>query len=487
MSFKLQKTKQILICGNNVRANILVANLEEHGFDKITITNSKLQGYDGEANDTILFIAFQNALQHDDVAEDMYRQGFKDILFLPTRGCINDKKADLLRRMYNAMLYGNIDETIELPSYWEVKDKELRIRNGVIAEGQGMVTFWARIENIFVNDVCKKKNQHGLEYYGANLALVEHYRSLFELMEGREACRQYLSEYFEAQSYLDADKEIITEKIADRYQLFLLYKRELNKGMDFFISSASIVEGNVFGGLHIKEGLHRAVFLMTQNLAYLPVMMREKEFNNIYSENVLERVRDFFARENIKKTLTPIAHPAFYQFPAERENTEPSVLTAVNRFLGIKGIQGKRILDMSDYNSYFARNAGRRSCRNAAKEIESWEDNGIRLELACLYNDLLGINNVKVSGGSCPVLEKEYDMVFLMGKLDEMPDSIEWLRMLGKNVKETLFFETNADDVEVKKSKIISVTDFNKYVGIHRYYDGLKKREVGVFLKERPL
>lgn len=487
MPFKLQKTKQILICGNNVRANILVANLKKHGFEKITITDSKLQGFDGEVNDTILFIAFQNALQHDDVAEDMYLQGFKDILFLPTCGCINDKKADLLRRMYNAMLYGNIDETIELPSYWEVKNKELRIRNGVIAEGQGMVTFWARIENIFVNDVCKKKDQYGLQYYGANLALTEHYRSLFELMEGREKCRKYLSEYFEAQSYLDADKKIITEKIIDRYQLFLMYKRELNKGMDFFISSASIVEGNAFGGLHIKEGLHRAVFLVTQNLAYLPVMMREKEFNNIYSENALERVRDFFVQENIKRTVTPIAHPAFYQFPAERENTEPSVLTTVNRFLGIKGIQGKRILDMSDYNSYFARNAGRRSCRNAAKEIESWEDNETRFELACLYNDLLGIKNVKVSGGSCPAFEKEYDIVFLMGKLEEMSDSMEWLMRLGKNVREALFFEADADDVEVKKNKIMSATDFNKYVRVHRYYDGLKKREVGVFLKERPL
>ncbi len=484
MSFRLQKTKPILICGNNVRASILVSNLEKQGYKNISITDSRLEGFDGNAEDTILFIAFQNALQHDDVAESMYQKGFADIFFLPTKGCINDKNADLLRRMYNALLYGSVDEAIEVPSYEEVKNRDFSIKNGMIADEQGMVTFWARIESIFVNDVCKKNNQYGLQYYGANLALAEHYRSLFDMMEDREKCREYLTEYFEAQSYLDADRKVITEKIVDRYQLFLMYKRELNKGMDFFISSASIVEGNAMGGLHIKEGLHRAVFLMTQNLSYLPVMMRKEEFYNLYSQNVLEKVRDFFVRENIKRTVTPIAHPAFYNFPAEKENVEPSVLTAVNRFLGIEGISGKRILDMSDYNSYFARNAGRRSCRNAAQEIESWEDNEISLQLACLYNELLGIKNVKILSGQPPVFEKAYDIVFVMGKHTEIFGSGEWLRKLGENTKETLFFEAEENEVEEKKHRIMSATGFNRYVTIHRYYDSSGKREVGAFQKE---
>lgn len=484
MSFRLQKTKRILICGNNVRASALVANLEKQGFGEIAITDSALQGFDGDVKSTVLFIAFQNALQHDDVAENMFQRGFTDILFLPTKGCINDKNADLLRRMYNALLYGSVDENIEIPSYGEVKNRGLRLKNGVIAQEQGMVTFWTRIESIFVNDVCKKMNRNGLQYYGANLALVEHYRSLFELMEGREVCQDYLTEYFEAQSYLDVNRNVIKEKVEDRYQLFLMYKRELNKGMDFFISSASIVEGNDFGGLHIKEGLHRAVFLMTQNLSWLPVMMREEEFNSRYSENALEKLRDFFERENIKRTVTPIAHPAFYHFTAEKENTEPSVLTAVNRFLGIEGIKGKRILDMSDYNSYFARNAGRRSCRNAAKEVESWEDNEISLQLACLYNELLGIRNVKVLSGRPPVLEKEYDIVFVMGKKEEVFSNIECLRKLGENTKGTLFVETDVNDMEETKHRIMSVTDFNKYIVVHRYYDSFGKREVGAFQKE---
>lgn len=484
MSFRLKKIKPILICGNNIRTSILLPNLEKQGFRNVTVTNSRLEGFNGNVKNTILFIAFQNALQHDDVAESMYQQGFNDMLFLPTQGCINDKKADLMRRVYNSLLYGCIDENILIPSYDEVKNRALRIENGIINNEFGMVTFWARLESIFVNNVCIRKNQCGLQYYGVNLMLVEHYRSLFELMEGKEERQEHLKEYFETQSYLDAEGNIIKEKMVDRYQLFLMYKREINKGMDFFISSASIVEGNEYGGLHIKEGLHRAVFLMTQNLAYIPVMMSEKEFNKRYSNGVLEKVQEFFMRKGIKKTVTPVAHPAFYSFPAEKENREPSVLMAVIRFLGIRGITGKRILDMSDYNSYFARNVGRMSCKNAAAEIESWENDETSLQLACLYNELLNIRNVNVLSGFAPVYEKEYDIVFVMGNHGEIFRNDKFLRKLGENTKEILFFETDISDVELQKEMIMTEAGFVKYIALHRYFDGLMKRELGVFLKE---
>ncbi|MDE6184566.1 MAG: hypothetical protein K2G39_03930, partial [Lachnospiraceae bacterium] len=162
----------------------------------------------------------------------------------------------------------------------------------------------------------------------------------------------------------------------------------------------------------------------------------------------------------------------------------PSVLMAVIRFLGIRGITGKRILDMSDYNSYFARNVGRMSCKNAAAEIESWENDETSLQLACLYNELLNIRNVNVLSGFAPVYEKEYDIVFVMGNHGEIFRNDEFLRKLGENTKEILFFETDISDVELQKEMIMTEAGFVKYIALHRYFDGLMKRELGVFLKE---
>lgn len=486
MSFRLQKAKHILVYGKNVRASMAVSNLEKQGFTDISVTDGRQQMPDGELRNTAVFIAFQNALRHDDAAETMHKKGFQEILFLPAKGCINDEKADLLRRMYNAVLYGSIDESIEIPSYEEVKKGWLCVENGVIYREQGLVRFWARIENVFVNDICIRKDKFGIQYYGVNLTLVEHYRSLFELMEGKEEHSGYLNEYFEAQSYLGEGQKVVTDKLFDRYQLILMYKREINKGMDFFISSAPIVEGNDYGGLHIKEGLHRAIFLMTQNLAYIPVMMAERAFDQLYSDDeILKKIRSIFRQEKIEKTVTPIAHPAFYNFPAEKENCEPSVLTAVNRFLGIWGLEGEKILDMSDYHSYFARNAGRRSCKNAAKEIDSWEDNEINFQLACLYNELLKIKNVNIVSGRPPVFEREYDIVFILGNYGEIFESSNLLKRLGENTKEILFFEADISDIEEKKRVMLSEAGFAEYIVVHRYYDGLKKREVGAFLKVR--
>ena len=139
---------------------------------------------------------------------------------------------------------------------------------------------------------------------------------------------------------------------------------------------------------------------------------------------------------------------------------------------------------MSDYNSYFARNVGRMSCKNAAVEIESWEKDETSLQLACLYNELLNIRNVNILSGFAPVYEKEYDIVFIMGNHEEIFRDDELLRKLGENTKEILFFETDIGDVEIRKEIIMAEAGFVKYIALHRYFDGLMKRELGVFLKE---
>lgn len=483
MPYFFSKENTYLICGVNLRAQMIQNNLEQAGYDKCQIIHSELEGYSGAYDNTILIIAFQNALKHDEVARQLFSKGYFNIVFLPTDSYSNDSCANRMREIYNILLYGAIPEFMEIPNYCDVVGSKLCIDNGVIKRNADRITFFARLESLFVNDVCTKKNPIDKAYYGESIVLTEHYRSLFEMLEGKETNQEYLNEYLEAQNYLDERGFICNHKLMDRYNLFKMFKREINKGIDFFAASASCVEGNAYGGFHIKEGLHRAIFLMTQNLSYIPVTVAVSEFNALYSQEVLERISDFFLANQIEKTATPISHPAFMSYPAEKENCEPSVLTAVKRYFGLGGFAGKRILEISDYNSYFARNVGRMACVQPIVAIESQETNKIFFQLACLYNELLNIHNVVITYAEKGFVDKDVDIMFLMGKYQFEPSKSLLLEQISRHVKEAIVFETDEGDLKEQAQIIMVQGKFQSYNRIYRFFNGSSMREVLVFVK----
>ena len=214
------------------------------------------------------------------------------------------------------------------------------------------------------------------------------------------------------------------------------------------------------------------------------VLYSGDDFDKRISEKIA-KAREFFEKNQIDKTVTPIAHPAFYNFPAEKEMLEPSVLTAIKKLWGIGGFCGKKILDMSDYNSYFARNIGRVlwDCDDAV--IESRETDEVKFRLAVLYNDLLNIQNVKVEYQSSLKLCSNYDIVFLLGKIKFDSENINFLVSLDLYVQDAVVFECDMEDSEEQIGLFTANTGFNECIYLHRYFNGATMREVLVFRRKK--
>ncbi len=481
MPYNLNRKSRIVILGKSIRAEQLENNLRKNAFDMLYTCGGELdivcQETSANEND-IWFLAFQNARRHKEFAIELHNKGFNKIIFLPTDEAVNWQAGIRIRQIYNYLLYGEVREGLQVPYYDEIIKVLIDMSNAVISEECGLTTFYARVESIFVNNLYKKYNRSG---YAISLVCVNHYRSIFEKMAGMDVEEQDYREYCEEQGYT---LENYKEKILDRYQLYHLFKRNVNRG-DFFSASASIVEGNRNGVLHIKEGLHRAVFLMMQGWSYIPVTIVTKDFQAMYPVEKIAKARVFFEKNHIKKIVTPISHPAFYDFPVEKEVTEPSVLTAVKKFWGIGGFCGKKILDISDYNSYFARNIGRILWDYDDAVIESRETDELKFQMAVLYNELLNIRNVKVEYQSSLKLCSNYDVVFLLGKVKFDSKNIDFLVSLNQYVQETVVFECNLEDCEGQISLFAENTDFNKCIHMHRYFDGTRMREVLAFIKDK--
>lgn len=426
----------------------------------------------------IWVLAFQNARSHKKFAARLYDKGINRVIFLPTDEAVHWEKGIRIRQIYNYLLYGKVYEDLQIPFYDEIVKKPIDTSNAIISEECGLTTFYARIETVFVNNAYKKYDKCG---YAISLPLVKHYRSMFEKLAGVDTEKSAYEEYCEEQGYT---KENYQERIIDRYQLYQLFKKNINRG-EFFSASASLVESNKNGVLHIKEGLHRAVFLVLQGWSYIPVTICTNDFWEIYSEEKLEKIQKLFKKNHIEKTVTPISHPAFYNFPAEKEIFEPSVLTAVKKFWNIGGFVGKRILDMSDYNSYFARNIGRVlwDCDDAV--IESWETDELKFQLAVLYNDLLNIQNVKVEYRPSLEFCSNYDIVFIMGKVKVDDANIGFLTSLNRHVQDAVVFECNVEDCEEQIHFFTINTNFNECIHLYQFFNGIKMRKVLIFKKNK--
>lgn len=481
MPYNLNRKNRIFIFGKSIRAEHLKNNLLRSAFDKLYICGGELDTVcdETEANESdIWFLAFQNARKHKEFAEQLYDKGFKKIIFLPTDEAVEWEKGIRIRQIYNYLLYGEVNERLQIPYYDEIIKSLIDTSNAVINEECGLTTFYARAESLFVNNLYQKCDKSG---YAISLPLVDHYISMFEKVAGMDVSETDYQEYCEEQSFT---KENYKEKILDRYQLYHLFERNLNRG-DFFSASASIVEPNRNGVLHIKEGLHRAVFLTMRGWSYIPVTILTKNFQTIYPMEKITKAREFFEKNDIEKTVTPISHPAFYNFPAEKEVQEPSVLTAVKKYWGIGGFCGKKILDASDYNSYFARNIGRVLWDCDEAMIESWETDKLSFQLAVLYNDLLNIQNVKVVYQPALTLCSNYDIVFLLGKMEFDSENIDFLVTLDRYVREAVVFECDLEDREEQISFFRAHTGFDECFHMYQYFNGIGRREVLVFERRK--
>lgn len=480
MSYCLNRNSQIIIFGKNIRAEYLEACLRKNGFCNLYICGGELDIVcrDAKADkDAIWFIAFQNARRHKKFAAELYDKGFNKIIFLPTDEAVNWEAGIRIRQIYNYLLYGEVKEEVLVPYYDEIIKMLIDTSNAVINEECGLTTFYARVESVFVNNLCKKYNRSGC---AISLVAVDYYRSIFEKVAGMDVDESDFQDYCEEQRFT---RENCEEKIFDRYQLYHLFKANISRG-EFFSASASIVEENRNGVFHIKEGLHRAVFLMMQGWSYIPVTIRTKSFHAIYPTEKVEKARAFFERNHIDKTVTPISHPAFYNFPAEKEVLEPSILTAVKKLWGIGGFCGKKILDISDYNSYFARNMGRLLWDYDDAIIESRETDELKFQLAVLYNDLLNIGNVKIEYQPSLKICSNYDIVFLLGKMKFDSKNIGFLESLDWYVQDAVVFECDMEDCEEQISLFTANTGFDECICLHHYFNGTRMREVLAFRRK---
>lgn len=421
----------------------------------------------------IVVICLANGMLHKEVADKLYSMGYMYIVFLPMRHCMEDVKKRVLTRLYNSFLAAD-PELLEymVSDYGQYATTQIDTQSSIIREAANHLTVWMRLEMLFSESVVlwqgDRTKIHTKDLYkDRNIACGNPCKTLFD--------------YFALQAdscdiYFDSKKEPglscveKNQELCQRETLYRLFRREYEKGMDFFIEGAPPVIWNPRNYCNLVGGHHRTLFLLHKGHNLFPVKMKKEDFERWLNIEVFRELEQYICVNKIEEFYAPLPHPCFLNFPAKWEDQGRSKLAELLRYFADCDISGMTVLDLSDDQGYFARNMD----RIGAKETTFYNEDTRETELADLLNRLLYRDNVQLkSGESVNSGDSKYDIIFALDR----EFSIAQLKRLGSMCRCCLIMETTEEGIR----DICTYTGLKNYTCIHKEYRERKIWELVVY------
>lgn len=425
--FSLNKEKEILIYGAGNRGRSLAEKLQKDGFHVIGYIDKYVKGIEenserpiyqlnelgsqvGLAENKVVIICLHNALWHGEVAADLFHKGYDNIIFLPIGRNYEKDLACNLGKIYDSVHDGSYFNLEKIPKYSALLHTVSSCNDAVEMITEKTVTVWMDLLLIYTNNELKKRGNIKTHVYGdVNIYALRPYIELFHYCKYGEG---NIDLYIDAFKTVQNSKDIysIGEFIQDRLMLYEQFCWELNRGMDYFISSAALVKWNQDSKhFNVVEGHHRLIFLMCEGFRLVPVKMSSEDYlkwRNIDQYNIC---MEYMRYHRIQELKAPVFHPGFYSIHSSYENISPVVLPFCYKLLDQDEVKAISILDISNMQGYYARGFRYLGCENVYC-IETDEQNR---KLTELLNRLTYNNDIILSSDYGPPQNERFDIVVL--------------------------------------------------------------------------
>lgn len=420
----------------------------------------------------IVIICLNAGDEHKCIADELYYNGYKKIVFLPLNYAMLYNTKIRLTQLYNKALTGEAIWS-DVQSYDEYICIEWR-DDAVIREDREWIWVWINQEILFSEDYFNwkgdKKKIHLInDGVDVNLNAYYWYHELFDYIDGiKSDCQEYLSIF-----NIRQETKMGVDKVCNREKLVADLNQKLSYGLEFFIEAAPEVTWNNKGYFNLVGGHHRTIFLQHKGYVYYPVKMQKEDYIVWKNRDDLEQLTDYIDKNKIENTYVPVPHPYFINFPHLRENWGPTVLGDVLRYLGPIRLNNKKVIDISQYEGYFAR-VTKRMC---AEDVLFYCVDHTILSLASEIFKLLKIENIRMTDLLDSILEECNNADIIFGMLNTR----ELLKNKCLQTFEGMLFAEHYLDEDYFVEAILQETGMNHYKSIHREIFQGRMVEVGVF------
>ena len=263
--------KRIYLYGCNHRSEIVFRKLKDSGVGVTAFVDRSKKGaniinpqeleFVDDKDNVCIYICMQNAMQHEIVADMLFRMGFHYIIFLPVSSKYN-MQAYKMVELWNKIYEEGIDFVIDIPRYENLINRDREKKNNIIYAPMELIFTEKNIPNEYV----KWRSKH--------ISLYEPYNQLYRyIYEGRELPKEYLQENFD----LYGKKKQST--IRDRIILYEGLSSRMNNDSLYYHVMTCPVEVNESGVFNLKDGHHRANLAFHLGKDFLPVRVRDGEVN----------------------------------------------------------------------------------------------------------------------------------------------------------------------------------------------------------------
>lgn len=455
--------------GNNIAIHLLQKGYCVQGFLDLnpegadTVQNIKAYQFDSEVpwdvSKVIVIIALANGNIHKDVADHLYKKGYLYIVFLPVSHSLPKTLKAQLFTEYNRIMLGKCKD-ITVNKYEEYFSKKESCEDGIIRESDGYIWAFVSQEILFSESYDNWKGDKNkltgiMDSYNKNIVLRKWYRSLFKYFENEaDDCEEYFNIFKKEKTDLEKKKYL-----CERQKLFQLYKMEYNRGLDFFIETAPLVEWNEEGYFNLVGGHHRTVFLLEQGMRMYPVKMTKLDFDKWCNYDKFEAFIKYFHINDVNQANIPIPHPAYVNYTYKRENSKITLLDRILNYFDSIDIRNMTVLDVSEADGYFARIFA----RLGAKDVTCYENKSY--EVVKKLFDLLYIKKVNLVNEFSVCEQVSYDVVFGINSNAFIYQDKNILNKILNIVKKYIFLEVAKEEDGIVQ-EYMQIGNFSYYTKI---------------------
>lgn len=323
--------------------------------------------YDRQA---AVILCLHSSSVHDEVAEKLYRQGYRHILFVPENRRIYDM--DAMRQMqkrYCLFLEEDYASLTCIPDYERMT--KIGYRAHVIRSSDKYVTTLISSDLLYTGG-GKQPDQEEMRkhpdcpgqyrlaydifgtYVNKPLVMFQLYRDLFRtFLTGEGEVFEYVKQSGQIQN-----KGLVSEDafLLERFEVFRILEQKYEAGPEGFYDCPVEADRNPRGYFETIDGNHRAMYLYCKKCNRIPVRMTAEDYQNWMNRKEAQKLISYIEKYHNPIFFAPVQHPLFIDRPYYGKEYLQKNLECVFEFLGAhQPYADLRLIDLGEDNGYFAR------------------------------------------------------------------------------------------------------------------------------------
>lgn len=409
----------------------------------------------------VVVICIHNAFVHQEVAQDLYALGINKIIFIPMGDNYLTASRMQMLEVYTYCCEHDMDKIIKIPYYSTLLRADSI--DCIIRSNNEFVVCWCPIDLLYT-DKCWEEGNGDIP--------VASFQALSEGYEFFQGQSKNADNFIQVYMSGDGQSEGVGDFLQRRFNTYLMLEKEWKENHEYFKYAPAEVKWNERAYFNVQDGHNRICFLINKGCKWVPVRMSREDYQLWVNYPVYQTIKERTG-ESGRQFAYHLPHPCFRYEKILRDDFCVDILCETLKYLGKENREIKKVLEISEYNGYFADNYLRMGAKYAAV-LENKEET---IGSISIIQELIQVRNIQVIKDIC-CIEGDVELAVILKDICEK--SLEKILKIDSMINcRFLIYKTyrNAE----KTRRILNDCGYGQYHFLLRIIEEEEVREIGIY------